>query len=177
MKIKEVIKINKVAVKVRDVDIGVNPFMKDVNIKVSVVNLEGDYVKEDDLYLPNNTYIESEPYTKIFINAENRKIVNKLTQRGKDLLLWLLYEMEAGQDFIKINKVRYMKELSIKSVNTYKTALSELIRYGMLKESKAKDIYWINSQFFFNGNRIKKYKKQLINKDGNRINNKEKGVS
>ena len=54
---------------------------------------------------------------------------------------------------------RFMEENHIKSVNTYKTGLEELIRYNLLcptSEAK-KGYYWINPRLFFCGNRPNKY--------------------
>ena len=55
-----------------------------------------------------------------------------------------------------------MQEVGIKAINTYNEAIKELIRYGLIKDTKAVDTFWINPEFIFNGNRVKKYPKNVI---------------
>jgi hypothetical protein len=105
--------------------------------------------------------LDNTQFTKVYCSPENRKIRNAFSLRAKEMYLWLLDEIEYGKDYIWINKDRYMKEMNISSMNTYKDALNELIRYGHLTETITKGVYWINPEFFFKGNRVTKYPKKV----------------
>jgi len=141
--------------------LGVNPFVNDLEILVREIEFKNQYKKSDDILLPVTQDIEYTEYTKLYSSSERRQITNNLTLRAKEMFLWLMYELEAGKDYIWINKVRYMNELQIKSVNTFKEAIENLTRYGYITPTIIKDVYWINPDLFFRGDRVKKYKNKL----------------
>lgn len=82
------------------------------------------------------------------------------TPKAKDLCWFIIYELNSQQDWLWINKERYMKESHV-SLNTYKAAVLELDRYGILQPTVYKDTYWVNPMFFFHGDRIKKYPSKI----------------
>lgn len=161
-KVKSITKINKLVVEEKLVNIGSNPLAVGIEIPVVPVYLKDAYKKDEDTIVPITIFIEKTPFTKIYNTSENRKIVNNLSARAKTLLLWIIYELDAGKDYLWINKYRYMQEVGIKAINTYNEAIKELIRYGLIKDTKAVDTFWINPEFIFNGNRVKKYSKNVI---------------
>lgn len=161
MKVKTIIKVNKVVREEKIVNIGVNPLVKDLKIPVTTLKMKGLYKNEDGIMVPTDIVVEKTPFAKLFITPENRKLFNGIPDTAKGLFMWMIFEIKQGEDFIQINKSRCMKELSIKALNTYKTAINNLIRYGLIKDTKAVDTYWINSEFVFFGSRTKKYKNKL----------------
>ncbi len=50
-----------------------------------------------------------------------------------------------------------MSRAGIKSENTYKAGIDELVRYGFVVNTVLKSVYWINPAVFFCGNRLNKY--------------------
>jgi hypothetical protein len=68
-----------------------------------------------------------------------------------------MFEIDAGEDYLWINRERCLTENDI-SLNTYKKAIDELIKNGLITYTTVKDIYWINPNFFFHGDRVRKYK-------------------
>lgn len=161
-KVKSITKVNKLVVEEKLVNIGSNPLAVGIEIPVVPVYSKDTYKKDEDAIVPITIFIEKTPFTKVYNTSENRKIVNNLSSRAKTLLLWIIYEVEAGKDYLWINKSRYMQEVGIKAINTYNEAIKELIRYGLIKDTKAVDTFWINPEFIFNGNRVKKYPKNVI---------------
>lgn len=144
-------------------ELGLNPCITSLKIPVWEMPLKGQYEKqEDDTYLPTFVEVEITSFTKLFISSERRIIISQLSSRAKELLLWIMLDIKAGEDYIWINKQRYMKENNINSVNTYKEAARELVRYTFLSLTVETDYYWINPDFFFNGDRIKKYPTKLV---------------
>lgn len=143
-------------------DLGENIFLDKLEVVVSRVKSDTAYKAHDVnsadaiFELANYDY-EKVSYCKIFADADRRLKMVKLTPRAKDLLLWIMYEVKPGKAWIWLNKVRYMEENEIGSVNTYKTALNDLIKKKYLGITVVTDVYWINPDFFFNGNRIKSF--------------------
>lgn len=161
-------------VAVKDINaetLGVNPFVKSLKIPVHKMLINGQYKVTKELaadgkpiMLPVEVEIEAEPFTKVYNDANRRKMMVVLSTRAKELYLWVLYEIEAGKDYLWINKSRYMKENDISSMNTYRNALKELIVQGFLQGTVASDVYWINPSLFFSGSRTNKYPKNVVKK-------------
>lgn len=139
-------------VRVRDMDKTID--MVDVNaIKDGVITsppnkIVSRYVVEDELF------------TKIYSTSALRKNLMGCTPKAKDLLWFIVYELECGKDWLWINKKRYMEESNV-SLNTYKAAIKELVRYNFIQVTLYTDVYWINPMYFFKGDRIKKYPKHV----------------
>lgn len=144
-------------------DLGENVFLDKLEIVVHRVKSSDKYKihdaagGEEAIYELANYDYEAVPYCKIFADAERRLKMVSLAPRAKDLLLWIMYECKVGKDYIWVNKVRYMEENGIGSINTYRTALNELIKKKYIGLTVVSDTYWINPTFFFNGNRIKAF--------------------
>lgn len=115
------------------------------------------YVEHGTELVPKEIDLEREPIVKMYVRSENRKIVAQLSSTGQRFLLWVLYRLEQGKDYLWINKVMFMEETGIASINTYKKGLHELVRLTFLCPSLTKDVYWINPRLMFSGSRINKY--------------------
>lgn len=150
---------------IKEDQIGNNPFVVPLQIPVRerefIDQLRKD--KDGDL-VPIKAYIENEPFIRLYVTSDRRKIINQLDDKSKSMLLWIFYTVERKKDYIWINKERYKKEQDIKSENTVRGALKNLVRYGLIQYTIVKDVYWINPDFFFFGNRIKKYPNNLVEK-------------
>jgi len=118
VKVKSITKINKLVVEEKLVNIGFNPLAVGIEIPVVPVYSKDTYKKDEDAIVPITIFIEKTPFTKVYNTSENRKIVNNLSARAKTLLLWIIYELDAGKDYLWINKYRYMQEVGIKAINT-----------------------------------------------------------
>lgn len=148
--------------KILEEDLGINPFQNGLEIRVRDITFDKQYKKNGEDWMPVVQEVEYEPFCKLYFFSERRLITNKLSLRAVQMLLWIQYEIDHGKDFLWMNKKRYMEELEIKSVNTYKDAIKELIRYGFITPTLATDYYWINPDFIFKGDRIKKYPKNVV---------------
>jgi hypothetical protein len=140
--------------------LGVNPFSFSLEITVKELEIPRAYQLRDGLELPVINELEATPFAKMFVSPERRIIVSNLCPASKELLVWLMYELEAGSDFIWINRERYLVENNT-SINTYKKAVEEVIRYGLLAQTVIQGVYWFNPDFFFRGDRLRKYPKNL----------------
>jgi len=152
----------------KDSNLGVNPFCTSLEIQVRKVSTR-QYVKDEEhgIMVNNIVLLETTPITKLYATAERRDLVKVLSGTSSKLLLLVMYNLEPGCDHIRIIRKNYMQSLSVKSEITFRTALNELIRYGMLSPTVKQEVYWINPDFFFQGNRVKKYPnhRKIINAD------------
>jgi hypothetical protein len=139
----------------------INPFTYTLEIKLKQLENTNAFSLDEGAIVHQTYTVESSPKVSLYVKPEHRLIQNNLFSCAKELLLWLLYTLETNQDFIWINKVRYMKETST-SDNTYRKAIDNLERYGFLDKTPVKDTYWINPEFFFKGDRKNKYPTKCV---------------
>ena len=139
-----------------------NPFVKDLYISVSVLKDNNNYIKHpeenDALYTPKEYYFERQINSKVFRSKHTKQIVLNLNPPAKDLLWWIMFELQAKTDYIHINKTDTSKELKV-STKTIERALKTLCskEIKILCKSKEIDVYFLNPIFFFSGDRKKKY--------------------
>jgi hypothetical protein len=136
-----------------------NPLLQNFSFTVTQLEDKTTYQNNDGVLLPKLYHLERDQHTKVFINQYNRKKVSNLSNGAKSLLLWLIFELKPGTDQIEINKIRYMKENNIKSINTFKKAIQELTDNFII--APAKKLHFINPRILFNGSRIKTYQNNI----------------
>ncbi len=141
-----------------------NPFVNNLQIEATKLTDLNKFVADaDGTMLPVTTLIEKRQNTKIFYCTACKDMVYNLSPGAKSLYLYVLYNLESGQDWIQVNVQWYMTKNGVKSINTYKEAMKELCRYLFLSQTvDYKDVYWINPMLFFSGNRIAKYPDKVI---------------
>jgi len=144
-----------------EADLGDNPLANYLVVPVNEV-FKGK-IKVQGEEVDNNILYDATPHTKLFIGRPNkesvlpRQLINALSDKAQRLFLWLIYELDPGKDYLWINQTRYMEEQGIKSINTYKDAVKELVKFKIIGLSVVKSVYWINPVIFFRGSRIDKY--------------------
>lgn len=142
---------------------GFNILVREVTKKNTIINAKDVIQDEGDTYITKVsqlevTYqVEQESFTKMFNKSANRIHLMKLPDNAIRLFTWISFELEAGKDYIWINYERYMEECDINSINTYKSALTNLINAGIIAPTVLPNVYWINPTVMFHGSRIKKY--------------------
>lgn len=135
----------------------INPFSHLLKILTRTIIYKNKFIKKDNKLEPIEQLFEKEGYAKMFTSPERRLHVNQVSPRGKEMMLWIMYELEPGCDYIWINRERYMKEQKIATPNTFRAAVYQLIEADIIRDTPSKDWYWINPHYFFRGDRIKKY--------------------
>lgn len=146
---------------INEEDLGINPCTIPLQIpivrwvsKSFQVDLDGDVL--------NDVYdIEIDKHVKLYQTSERRKLVMQISNSSNKLLTWIMYELTTNKDWIWVNKKRFMEETGM-SYNTYKLSITELHKYNLIQPTIQQDVYWINPHFFFPGNRVKKYPKNII---------------
>lgn len=145
--------------------LGINPFIANLQIPINKLQLDSfREITEDgeSIKLYDTVTLEKTKFTKMYCSSERRILLMNCSLRSKELILWIMFEIKSSEDYIWINKERYMRESNISSINTYKDALLELIRYGIIALSGVQNVYWINPDMFFKGDRISKYPNNII---------------
>lgn len=137
----------------------VNPLTsQDFKVLVRKLVIKNSFSKDDEGdWLPSGYVVEQQSVTKVYHSVDNRLVVSALSGGAKSLLLWLMYEIAAGKDYVWVNKQRYMKENGITSLNTYKDAVRGLAASLIITPTVYPDVYWINPRVFFYGSRVVKY--------------------
>lgn len=147
---------------ITDEKLGDNPFLDTLRIPVNKLVMHGQYKPDNDgHHLPVEVEVEADKYCRVYVDKDRRLKMVSLSPRSKDLLLWIIYEVENGDAYIWINRPRYMKESGVKAYNTYRDALMELVRSKFLLISAISGVYWINPNCFFNGSRINAFPNNL----------------
>lgn len=139
-----------------------NPFVGNLRVSVRKQVYE-QYIKTATGFELGERVLELEytPFSRIYTTSEHRRIWNGLSSRAKELLQWIVYTIEYNKDWLWVNRERYMDESSIQSFNTYNAAVKELVDTLFLAKSTTQDVYFINPEFFFKGNRITKYRDKI----------------
>lgn len=121
--------------------------------------------ESDDLYvgsegvLINKVYnIEPKMYCRVFSDVDISKIVFGFSGNASKLYLWCIYHIKPNLRYVFIDIDVYMADSRIESKSTFYEALNELIRYGVLANTKKKKYYWVNIAFFYRGDRLKNKK-------------------
>ena len=142
--------------------IGKNPFTASLKIKVnSVTDINKFTTDEEMIHHPVNYLMEHIQHTKMFHEPGVKDAVCNLSPGAQRLYLWILYRVDPNTDYFQLNKDVYMAKNGIKSPKTYAEACKELSRYGFIAFSAIKGVFWLNPQYYYNGNRVKMYKNNL----------------
>jgi len=123
---------------------------------IATKDLSDGVITKSPSFLKSTFLAERDTFTKVYSASSHRKRIMSLTPRALSLFMFITYELDAGIDWIWINKERYLVE-SNTSLNTYKSAIEDLLRYGVITPTMYFDTYWINPMLIFAGNRLKKY--------------------
>lgn len=137
----------------------INPFSVSLKIPVTRVTDYKQYKPDSEGVMHPVCYdIDRRDNVKIYVSAANRDIFCNLSGAAQSLLIWITFNLDSGCDYLVVDKKKYMNKCNVKSVNTFKGAVKELIRYAFISQSPDySDVYWINPNYFFSGNPVHKY--------------------
>ena len=147
--------------------LGTNPFSHLLKIDVTK-RLDSKAVvkdKETGDEVPAESLIEKQKSTKLYLSAESRDSAMNLSAGTQRMLLYIMYSLDTNKDWITIVPKDYQKKAKKGTLNVYKKAIDELVRYSYLTPTLYRYVYWINPALFFSGNRITKYKDNVIIKN------------
>ena len=143
--------------------LGRNPFLASFEVRVRPVR--SGYVPDGEIMVDNYVDLEVDTYFKMFDKAEQRIVTAGLSFRALQVWTWSMYTITSGKDYLWVNVVRVMEECRMKSIKTYKAAISELCRYGYFAPCVGhKNVYWINPAVAFKGSRAKAFPENVVKK-------------
>lgn len=137
-------------------DLGRNPFVVPLSIPIRRISKK----EYDENGVPKfGAYdLELTESTRFYISNTVRDLLCKMPGSSAQLLLWIMQKLENGNDYVHIKRSTCMKELGMTSPNTYKSAIKALCDRSFIAAIYLMpDVYFINPQIFFNGNRSKKF--------------------
>lgn len=139
----------------------INPFVRNLTINVKVDKV---YAKRDfDVFTEKFVELEADRYLKLFCYKPiNKQLIRTLSPTASNMFNYIITEILTGEDCIRIDRKRYKEATNIKSDTTITSALKELIDKAVISKTSEKDLYWINPDIFFTGNRINKYRDSAI---------------
>lgn len=130
---------------------------------ISVVALQKEHYvsqEKDATGLAGDLYLVDQD-KKISVYKHSHAVIDallfgSLTQKGRDLYLYIMYHLPEGKDYItlRISDVRANTGISRNSIVS---ALKDLKALNIIS-SKSQSVYWVNPHYFFCGNRIKFYR-------------------
>jgi predicted transcriptional regulator len=152
----------------------VNPFLQ--NFKINVIKVRKSFkearTSDVERYMDGDSGInfvkDAKDVTETYLVEQQKKVsvfyiphienilYGVMKNAGRDLLLYVIYNIKEKQDWIdlKVDKIR--SEMGI-SRATYYSAISQLIDVGIICK-KIKSEYWVNPIYIFKGNRLEFYK-------------------
>lgn len=105
--------------------------------------------------------VDSATYAKVFHEGLNRLLAEDLSLSALKLCLYIIRELKPRKDHIEIDIETCLTACKWKSVSVFNSSARELINKDFIKKStKGKTVYWINTNWFFNGNRLLLHKAQ-----------------
>jgi len=141
--------------------LGINPLLNNLEIFVNTLTLPNQYRRDGEDLVANEVDFDRQESTRLFISPVNRKVTLGLNYSELRLFVWLAYESNRGKDYLWINSKRFLQESGM-SINTYKSALEKLCRYCYIYPTVGlKDVYWTNPAIFFNGDRVRRFPKNV----------------
>lgn len=143
--------------KKKDVDrteLGKNPFLNDFQIPIRRIKTKD--TGEDGIPVFGHYDLELQEKTSLYIDKEFRKSLCGLSGTASQIMLWVMQKIENGEDYIWIKRETCMKELEIKSANTYRSAIRKLCANNVLGAIYGvPDVFWTNPKIYFKGSRHK----------------------
>lgn len=154
-----------------------SPFTFPTNLTINVNRVIIGQVKntETKQLEPVQYFYELEQHLRLYTSVVKRKHIFQLPEKARDLYLVMLYHQNDGEDYSilsyeKVNKLykdthdssdgRPYKDMNLRA---FKEAITSLVKANIidLKDRKLEQ-YWINPNYFFQGNRVNKWPQNLF---------------
>lgn len=140
-----------------------NPFVQSFRLKTVLKTYSNKYVpkpinESNEIHTRYKTILDSveiEQQSKVsvyYIPYVENILFKELKPSGRDLLLYIIYNIGSNTDVIKLKLEKVSKEMQI-SRPTLISAIKQLASISVICK-KAQSEYWVNPHFVFKGNRI-----------------------
>lgn len=145
-----------------------NPFIQ--NFKLKAVKVIDKYNETRTSDISDGVVGKYKTVTEWYLAEQQEKVsvydisyienilFQELKSSGRDMLLYIIYNLKKDTDTIDLPIEKVCKKISI-SRGTYYNGVTQLIDVGIICK-KQTTTYWINPFYIFKGNRINYYNKQ-----------------
>jgi len=107
--------------------------------------------------------VDTTSYTKVFHQGSAQLLAADLSLPAMKLVIHILANLKPKKDEIKIDLDACLTQCKWKSQSVFNKAVRELIKKSFIyKSDTGKTTYWINANYFFNGDR-KGFLEPLLN--------------
>lgn len=135
-----------------------NPLINsELKIIVNDITDKEQFENKFGIILHKKYSAERAKITKLYTSAKNRKAIASSTTMAKNILFWIMFVIDYGEDYFYFDRKQFMYENKVKSPKTVNNALKELEQNKLLAPTNIKDVYFINPAIFYSGSRIKSF--------------------
>lgn len=135
----------------------INPFLMNLRInkkpKYKKIQDVEKVSKDKIVVLAEELFRDKEPFVRIF---QSGHLVNpaELSPNSCKILLYIMWnKLQFNIDHIILNPKEISNELGMNNMNTIYDCILELVRCGSIAGHIERNIYWVNPQFIYFGNR------------------------
>jgi hypothetical protein len=144
-----------------------NPFLQ--NFKLSLVKVYKTYYETKTENISDGYIGKYKEVTESFLMDSQKKtavyhipyienvLFSEMKSNGRDLLLYVIYNIKEEEDFINLKLDRVCQQMKTSRPSLIK-GINELSDVGVIAK-KSQSEYWVNPHFIFKGNRIEHYYK------------------
>lgn len=150
-----------------------NPFVQSFDLEVIKINTQyyetktanitdgiiGKYKRVEESYL-----VEKQEKMSVFeIPFIENVLFKEIKSNGRDLLLFIMYNLQKETDYISLKPDRTCNQMDIVKA-TYYSAIRQLMDIAVICKKSGTD-YWVNPRYLYKGSRLdyynKNYKEQI----------------
>ena len=152
----------------------INPFISQESFKLRAIRIVGTQTSVDISYIPQDSVVSDmdgvqtvtgsylvEKMEKVSVynipNITGALFGDDTTKAGRDLFLFIIYNLKRDEDFITLRHKEVCTRMHISRVTLTK-AIANLVDISVIQRKSQSD-YWVNPHYVFNGDKLKFFKK------------------
>ena len=140
-----------------------NPFINSFRLRVVKKTVKGPIEEAPSLVIGTHRqfvetrYVEQQRYSRLYYIPYVEDILFKrdMSSKGRDLLIYIYYNIKKDCDFIEIKSSKVCDEMCISRPTLYR-AIQELVDSSIITKHRG-FVWWVNPMYIFNGDRINFY--------------------
>lgn len=142
-----------------------SPYRRTVKFNAARFTNTAQFRQSEGIMLNVDYLIDQQQNCKIFRSLNNSQMIMFLSYRALQLFNWIALVIEKDKDYVQLNESLFCKRANLKDKRTYQTAIKELIKYQLIISTHYDTVFWVNPEYLYNGDRLKKYRANTSIKD------------
>lgn len=139
-----------------------SPFRCGLEIKCSRSYVSDRYRSVGGVLVNDSYLYDLQSRTSLYHSKLNDEVLMMLSLPALRLFIHIANRMESGKDWVRVNREYFMKLSGVRSVNTFKGAVRELVRYCIISPSHYDLVFWVNPSFMFSGDRVRAFRGNVV---------------